>query len=280
MPTPDPAALPGEAWTGRTGDAWAEEWRRTDRSFAMLTDHLLDSEGLGAFGAALDIGCGAGELVLRLAKANPGSSVCGIDISAPLLDVARARCAELPNASFEQVDAALWRAGARPRPDLFVSRHGVMFFPDPQAAFSRLRGEAASTARLRFSCFRSREENEWVGALVAILPTQPAPSPPDSTGPFAFGDPGRVRAILSDAGWKDIAFEAVDYLMIAGEGPQALDEALGYFQRIGPAARAIAELPDHERPAARQRLRGVLEGYHHEHAVTLGAAAWIVTARA
>lgn len=264
-------------WTGRVGHSWAEEWPRTDRSFGALTGRLLD---VGPFVAALDIGCGAGELTERLAATHPDARIIGVDISPELLAVARERCRQLPNASFAQADAASWSSTATPRPDLLISRHGVMFFADPVAAFAHLRAQAAPGARLRFSCFRARETNAWVTALASVLPAPVIAAPdPAAPGPFAFGDPPRVRAILEKAGWREIAFEPVDYAMIAGEGEEAVDEALAYFQRIGPAARAIAELPAEERPAVRQRLRAMLGAHHADGRVALPAAAWIVTAR-
>lgn len=263
-------------WTGRVGITWAEEWRRTDRSFGVLTDRLLDVED---FTVAIDIGCGAGELVERLAQDNPSASVLGIDISPELLAVARHRCAGLPNADFVLADAATWSVSGSPRPDLMVSRHGVMFFADPVAAFAHLANQAAAGARLRFSCFRAREENAWATALASVLPTPPEAPDPSAPGPFAFGDPDRVRDILTAAGWSDIDFEAVDYEMIAGEGEDAVGDATAYFQRIGPAARAITDLPYSERPAVRTRLRALMEQHHSDDRVALPSAAWIVTAR-
>ena len=267
-------------WIVRVGSVWAEEWRRTDRSFGALTDRLLERAAIGEFTAALDIGCGAGELVERLARAQRGAPVVGVDISPELLEVARTRCAGLPNARFELADAANWTPAAPFRPDLLISRHGVMFFIDPVAAFAHLRDRSAPGARLRFSCFRAREDNGWAVALASALPA-PAEAPdPAAPGPFAFAEPARVDAMLAAAGWRDIGFEAVDYAMIAGEGERAVDEALAYFQRIGPAARAIAELPAEERPAVRENLRAMLGEHHAEGRVSLPAAAWIVTASA
>lgn len=263
-------------WVDRVGQTWAEEWRRTDRSFGALTDRLLET---GPYAAALDIGCGAGELVQRLASANADAPVIGVDISPQLLDVARARCAGLPNARFECADAAVWSPAGGFRPDLLISRHGVMFFADPVAAFAQLRGQAAPGARLRFSCFRAREDNRWAMALASVLPAPAEPPDPSAPGPFAFADHRRVRAILEPAGWQDIALEPVDYAMIAGDGVDAIDEAVAYFQRIGPAARAIAEAPEAERSAIRARLRAMLATHHHEGRVALPSAAWIVTAR-
>lgn len=270
-------------WQGRVGTAWAQEWRRTDRSFGALTAALVDPAALPEFAHALDIGCGAGEVSLALARARPAARVTGIDISDELIAVADERAATVDNLDVTLADAARWRHDGTP-PDLLISRHGVMFFPDPVAAFTHLRGEGAAGATLRFSCFRSVAENAWARELAAILPAAPdgaAPPPPDpnAPGPFAFGSPDRVRAILADAGWVDAAFQPVDYAMIAGEGAGAIDDALAYFQRIGPAARTLAALDEDARPAAVARLRALLERHFDGAEVALPAACWIVTAR-
>ena len=88
------------------------------------------------------------------------------------------------------------------------------------------------------------------------------------------------------AGWGGIAFEPVDYAMIVGqtEGAgenadmDAVDDALAYFQRIGPAARALADLPSGARPRALERLRAVIQDHHADGRVAMPAAAWIVSA--
>lgn len=270
-------------WQGRVGTAWAQEWRRTDRSFGALTAALVDPAALPEFAHALDIGCGAGEVSLALARARPAARVTGIDISDELIAVADQRAAAVGNLDVTLADAARWRHDGSP-PDLLISRHGVMFFPDPVAAFTHLRGQAAAGATLRFSCFRSVAENAWARELAAILPAAPdgaalPPPDPNAPGPFAFGSPDRVRAILADAGWVDAAFQPVDYAMIAGEGAGAIDDALAYFQRIGPAARTLAALDEDARPAAIARLRALLERHFDGAEVALPAACWIVTAR-
>ena len=268
----------GSEWTGRVGTAWADEWRRTDRSFGALTDRLVEVAGAGNFDFALDVGCGAGEVSCRLAAANPEARIRGVDISAELLCVARERGADQPNLIFEEADAAAWRAPPAERPDLLVSRHGVMFFAEPVAAFANLRAQAAPGARIVFSCFRRAGENEWAAALTEIVPQPSAPADPGAPGPFAFGDPARVERILGGAGWKELVFEPFDYAMVVGEGADAVEDALGYFQRIGPAARGLAGLPDAERAVACKRLRALLASRRTADAVAMPSAAWIVSA--
>ncbi|MBX7496428.1 class I SAM-dependent methyltransferase [Qipengyuania sp. 6B39] len=268
-------------WTGRVGESWAREWQRTDRSFGPVTDVLLAQAEARDFASAVDIGCGAGEMTLRLGEKHPYARVLGLDVSEDLVEQARGRTAGLPNVRIELGDAAGWQAREGERPDLLVSRHGVMFFDDPVGAFASLARTAQTDARLVFSCFREPRENGWVRALRSALPRQDGPpADPDAPGPFAFGRSERIRQILSDAGWRDIAIEPLDYPMLVGEGGDAIEDALSYFLRIGPAARTVAMLEGPEREVTLARLRGVVEDHDEAGRVALPAAAWIVTARA
>src|SRR6185503_17175969 len=115
-----------------------EQWRRTDRSFGSLTERLLRRTRDFAFASVLDVGCGAGELSLALARGRHHITVTGVDLSPDLIEVARDRAAHLANVSFEAADAAAWRPADGAAPDFMVSRHGVMFFDDPVAVFSHL----------------------------------------------------------------------------------------------------------------------------------------------
>ncbi len=266
-------------WEGRVGRKWADEWRRTDRSFAGLTDRLLASACAHPITRAVDVGCGAGELSLALARGRPDAEVIGLDISEDLVEVARTRAANLGNATFLVADAANWR-GSHFSPDLVVSRHGVMFFSDPVSAFTNLAKAAAPAARLVFSCFRDRALNPWAERLAALLPDPSPPPAADEPGPFAFADRARVEAILRQAGWQDISFEAVEFAYVAGMGEHAVDDAVSFFTAIGPAARGAAQLGDTARAEFVSRLRNYLAGNAQGDLVALPGAAWIVTARA
>ena len=268
-----------EEWQGRTGESWAERWRRTDRSFTMLTEELLKHSRTFRFTQALDIGCGAGELSLALARGRPQVRVVGVDISPQLLAVARERSANLANIAFEEADAAQWQPPADFEPDLLISRHGVMFFPDPASAFRHLAGLAASGCGLLFSCFRARAENLFFTEVGRLLANQETPGDPDAPGPFAFADPHRVERLLTDAGWREIALAPFDFAMIAGAGADPVEDAVEYFSRIGPAARAIADLPPDEHERFADRVRALATRNLYDGIVSLRAGAWLVTAR-
>jgi len=88
-----------------------------------------------------------------------------------------------------------------------------------------------------------------------------------------------ATAILTDAGWQDIDFEPFDFAMIAGAGDDPVEDAMSYFQRIGPAARALREMDESTRAQTIPAIRKVAERNLRDGLVALHAAVWIVTAR-
>lgn len=261
-------------WQARVGDVWAAEWRRTDRSFAGLAPHLdaaILADAPDGPAAVLDIGCGAGATSLALAAARPDLRITGVDLSPTLVAAARGRAGQ-GGPRFE-VGNAVETAQAL-RPDLLVSRHGVMFFADPVAAFTRLHAAAAPGARLVFSCFRDRARNAFASELVAAVVGELPPEPQDyAPGPFAFASEDRVAAMLRQAGWNAPAAMTVDFGYLAGEGDDPVADAVGFLSRIGPLSRVLADTPD--RAVARARLAAALARYRDHNRVVLPASAWM-----
>ena len=276
-------------WTGKIGDVWAEEWRRTDRSFTNLTPHL-DAAILAATTPQtrkiIDIGCGAGATTLATAQALPNATVTGIDLSPTLIEIARHRAETQTNARFECADITVAAPNHGPT-DLYVSRHGVMFFADPTAPFATLAAAAAPDASLVFSCFAERAANAW--ATETVTATGGDPNAPASTapGPFAFADPTYVAEILATAGWNAAPPQRLNFAYRAGEGaycaagPAAdpVADAVDYFRRIGPAASAIRDAAPEERERHIARLTDICARHSDGDTVEFPAVAWIWTAR-
>ncbi|WP_169053529.1 class I SAM-dependent methyltransferase [Alteraurantiacibacter aquimixticola] len=265
-------------WQGVQGETWASEWRRTDRSFTAVTEKLLELTRGYAFEQVLDIGCGAGELSLAIARGRPGARVMGVDVSPALIEAAKERGSRRTNASFELADAAEWTAPEGFAPELLVSRHGVMFFDDPPSAFANLARNAADNANLLFSCFRTPAENPFFTKVVSLLPQPPAPPSPGSPGPFAFADRERMASILTDGRWTNIDIAPFDFAMVVGAGEDPVADAVTYFATIGPAAMAAREMSEADRQAFFERVRRLAVNHYVDGVVWLPAAGWIVTA--
>lgn len=267
-------------WQGRTGDAWAREWRRTDRSLADLKRQLTAAiHGVAPErGTAIDLGCGAGETAIALAKAQPGLTVEGIDLSEELIAVARERGAGIDNLKFRTGDTAKFKP--KTPADLFISRHGVMFFPDPLTAFFTLRRAAVPGAPIVFSCFADRSLNPWVHMLDEAA-EQTAPTPVGYVpGPFAFADRDWTTRMLAGAGWVDAEPMFANFSYVAGAGDNPVLDARDFFTHIGPIARTLADAPLDRQAILLDRLAKALAGHESDGQITFRAAAWIWTARA
>lgn len=85
----------------------------------------------------LDVGCGSGEIVARLARRYGQAEVVGVDVLAGPLDHARARLAALgPRVRFELADAFALPYGAEF--DLVVCRHVTQAVPEPEKILAEL----------------------------------------------------------------------------------------------------------------------------------------------
>lgn len=267
-------------WQGRVGRVWAEEHARTERAFADIA-RCLDAaiaDVAPATGRALDIGCGIGSTSLALSDARPGLAVIGADLSGELVMVASERARDR-SVTFVTGDAVSTAAAHAPL-DLLVSRHGVMFFPDPLAAFAGLAATAAPDAPLVFSCFRARRDNEWADAIDRTLGVSPPSATGYAPGPFAFADPDATAAILSAAGWRSVEVEAHDVRYVVGTGEDPVADALAFFRRIGPAAATLAAATPAERARLEDRLAVMLRERTSGDVTAFTAAIWIWRARA
>jgi SAM-dependent methyltransferase len=268
-------------WRGDVGDVWAEEWPRTDRTLAPVNEALVAEAVNGAAGRVriLDIGCGAGATSLALADALAEAQITGIDLSESLVAVARQRAGPKGRLSFEAADAASW-SPAEAGFDLIVSRHGVMFFEDPVGAFSHIGALGRSGARLVFSCFRDRGENEWVRAMRPVLERfapEALAGPEPAAGPFAFAEPARIGEILGAAGFASPSIRPLDFEFIVGAGEDPVADAVGYFRRVGPMAAMLKTLDPAAREAAAEEIATIAARHALGGCVAFGAAAWIVT---
>lgn len=274
-----------EYWNGDAGQRWADCDALMERILSPITAALLDHADIEGCTSALDVGCGGGSQSVQLARRlGPGSSVTGIDISAPMLAVANEKAgasgADCGDLSFVQADASAF-AFEPGSYDLLFSRFGVMFFDDPQAAFTNMACALRPGARLAFACWRSLRDNDWAWLpLQSALQHVPPPEPPDpnAPGPFAFADEARVTGILSGAGFDDIQMHPHPATMVFGND-STLDEAVTNLARIGPLSRLLADQPEETQQQVIAALASDLQPYYSDGALRLPGSVWFVTAR-
>ena len=269
-----------EYWNGPAGQRWAEAQDAMDRNMASISAALLPFVAAKSGESVLDIGCGSGATTLEYARAvGPSGRAVGMDISVPMLGVARGRAkASGSSATFVEADAAAYKFSADF--DAIASRFGVMFFSDPGAAFSNLNKALKPGGRLGFVCWRPFPENVWAfepfAAARDLLPEQPPPDP-HAPGPFAFADPARVKSILENAGFRNVETRKLDTVMHMAA---TADEAAQFSLRIGPLSRAAGAVDEPARAKIAERVAAALKKYEKPGGVAPPAACWLVGASA
>lgn len=272
-----PNAVQIEFWNGEAGNAWTENQMRMDVLLEPLSTAAIEALAVRPGERVLDVGCGCGATTLCLAAL--GARATGVDISAPMLDRARARAAEAHRAvEFRLADAAL--ATFEERFDALFSRFGVMFFADPVAAFGNLRAALDRTGRLTFVCWQAARLNSWMavpGAAARPYLPEPPPVDPRAPGPFAFADSAYVEDVLAAAGFARPAVVPFEADLALGA---TVDEAVNFTMRVGPLSRQMAGVDSPVRDRAMRAVREALVAHARDGVVRLGARVWIVTARA
>jgi SAM-dependent methyltransferase len=270
-----------EFWNGPGGDRWVTHQEILDRALEPFGTAVLEAARPQPGEHVVDVGCGCGWTSLALAEAvGPRGAVLGVDVSAPMLEVARrrAQARSLAQATFAVADASARAFGAEF--DLVTSRFGVMFFADPTAAFANLRRALRPGGRLAFVCWGPVADNPWFAVPMAAAGTVvalPEPTPPGEPGPFAFADRARVQRILEGAGFGDIAIEGAAPPFVLGPD---VETAATNAVETGPVSRVLAEESEPTRARVRAAILGRLATYAGSGGVVLGSSVWVVRARA
>jgi ubiquinone/menaquinone biosynthesis C-methylase UbiE len=266
-----------QRWNGDGGQRWIANRERHQASHQRLLPHLFGGAAISPGDRVLDVGCGCGETTIAAAQAASGGSALGLDLSAPMLEVARqlAAAAGVANAQFEQGDAQVYPLGQHFY-DVAISKFGVLFFDDSSAAFANIARAVRPGGRLSFLSWQDDEHNEVFGiprrgfAAVTRLADRVGEDLP-------FRDPRRIAELLAGAGWEDVRTEAVSEPALMGTD---VDDVMTYMRGMRMVRELEAEIADDavteralavmaEQYAARQRSDGVW----------VSAGTWLVTAR-
>jgi SAM-dependent methyltransferase len=270
-------------WNGALGERWAQLQQQTEAFLAPFGEAALAAAKPVRGERVVDVGCGCGDTSIALAQVvGPAGAVVGVDVSRPMLAVARERgeALGLAQLNFVEADATDMRL---PTPaSLAYSRFGVMFFADPVTAFSNIRGNLVRGGRMAFICWRHPRDNPWaMTPLVAArhaIGAAPPPADLNAPGPFAFWDAARLQTILADAGFSAIGIMPFDADVFLGTDPRDAAESAA---RIGPLSRLVREVGAERLPEILVAVEAALRPFQStDGSVRLKGGTWLVEARA
>ncbi len=265
-------------WNEVSGPVWVEMQSVLDRMLAPFAERLIDAARPREGARGLGIGCGAGGTTLEMARrVGAGGRCLGADISSPLVQAAKARAAAegVFNADFVRADAQTY-AFQPAHFDAVISRFGVMFFDDPEAAFTNIARAVQPGGSLTFVAWRSPAENPFMSAparaVAALLPDLIPPTG-DGPGQFAYADGERVRRILEQSGWKNADTLPIDLPCAVGE-----EDLPGYVVKLGPVGLALRNVDATTRARATEVARAALAPYVKDGEARFTSACWLVSA--
>ncbi|MEW9528567.1 class I SAM-dependent methyltransferase [Microbispora sp. NPDC049125] len=265
-----------EAWNGWEGVNWANNAVRYNAIVAAFDDELFRAAAIGEDDRVLDIGCGTGQPTLTAARQAFRGSVVGVDISAPMLERARADAAGrgIANVRFEQGDAQV-----HPFPgggfDVAISRGGVMFFDDLVAGFANIRRGLRPGGRLVFVGPQGgTPDSDYARATAALKPLMRGPSPA-ARGMGSLTDPARIHEVLGAAGFADVSVTGVEAPMDYGRDAA---DAAEFILSQGPVRFNLDGVDPAVVERAREELRAGLKAYETSEGVRIPGAVWLVSA--
>jgi ubiquinone/menaquinone biosynthesis C-methylase UbiE len=203
-------ALPGTL-------TFAEMYERllVEPLFRPFAEPLLERARPTANDSVLGIACGTG-IVARLARKKLGAAtkVVGVDVSAPMLAVARGID---PTIDWREGNATALPVTADEQFSIVTCHQGLQFVPDKGAAVREMRRVLRAGGRVVIGTWLSIEDIPFVRDLDEIARRQ--------LGPFtdsrhSFGDGKALATLLSEHGFHDAKVETVSHdVTMADNGP-------------------------------------------------------------
>ncbi len=194
--------------------AW-NDWGKLLRDWlGPATEAMLDMAGVKPGSHVLDVAAGAGDQSLMAAeRAGPSGRVLATDISENILEFAaeNARAQGLSNLEMQVMDGEALDLPPASF-DAAISRVGMIYFPDQQAALAGIRRALRPGGRFATIVYSIPENNGFFSVPVRIIRERAKLPPPlpGQPGPFSLGGPGVLAGVLEQAGFSEIEERVID----------------------------------------------------------------------
>lgn len=271
---------PNRYWATSAAASWVAAQPQMDAILRPYAECLFDRPSLPAGARVIDVGCGCGATTWMAAAHWRGARVTGIDLSEPMLQVARSRGEREAVAAerapdFIHADAATHPLAAG-SVDRIISRFGVMFFADAHAAFTHMRRWLKPEGEMVLAVWGAEADNPWRSEMLELAAQHLTLRDPygDGPGPFSLADDAAVQALCDASGLRLAQRHLVeDDMRVAGD----VDVALGFFTRRGPIAAALEAADPGTQQAVVTALRQRVAQRHDGDGISMGARAYRLT---
>jgi SAM-dependent methyltransferase len=229
----------------RNWDAAAVGWKAwsafNDSADGHISERLVQLAGVRPGSRVLDIAAGYGEPALTAARrAGPEGRVVATDISAEMLAFGRERAtaAGLGNVEFIESDACSLDFPEASF-DAAVSRWGIIFEPDAEAAAGRIRGFLEPGARIAISSWGEPDQVPFLSIPMrtTMQRLNVPPPPPGTPGPLSRPTPAAIGGLLEGGGSSNVAVEQ-DEVTFVFDSPE---QFTAYVRAISAPIRAMIE---------------------------------------
>jgi SAM-dependent methyltransferase len=203
-----------------TREQWqdaAEAWHRwgpvIEDWLGAATERMLDAAGITSGSRVLDVAAGAGGQSLAAARrVGPSGNVLATDISPAILEYAAKAATEagVTTITTRELDGESLDVDESGF-DAVISRVGLIYFPDQQAALTGMHRALRPGGRIAAVVYSTADRNGFFSIPVGIIRrrAQLPPPAPGQPGPFSLGGPGVAEAALARAGFTAITVDAV-----------------------------------------------------------------------
>lgn len=287
MKVPTTKPLGDARWIRQVRRDWnaaAEAWERWEpqlvSSLAAVDPALFRALELKPGQRVLDFGCGSGEPTLAIAQlVAPRGSVVGLDISPPMLAIARRRAAlrGVRNVRFKVGDVA--HGSLFGRFDRAVSRYGLMFVDDVPLTLERVRQSLKPGGRLALAVWGPAERNPFFRVRAAAARPflkEPPPDPELSPSPLRLARPGLLPRLLRKAGFSGVRAVGVDAPFVMRDE----EEFVGFSVGVpGPLMQLYDSLTRRDQRSLDQSLARGIRPFRSGGVLRVPGFAWLVSGR-
>ena len=280
----DPDTFRDEALRQWEGAAAGWEARRealqsvTQPISVWMVEHLGPQPGH----TILELAAGPGDTGLLAAElVRPGGRVLLTDVAEAMVRAAERRAAELGITNVEtRVMPAEWLDLPTASIDGVLCRFGYMLLADPAASLRETRRVLRPGGRVALAAWTAAKDNPWLSAIgSSLVELGFAERPdPDEPGPFAFGEPGRIEALLDEAGFDEPLLETVDVTFRFASTDEHFENQRTLGTRLNERLAALS-------PADHSRLRDAVDAklapyVEADGSVAIPGRTWVAAASA